>query len=365
MAERPGAMRQLWQRRWLAWWQSRHPPSPSTTLVQRNVYIVPTPAGWLYGLLLLALLLGSINYQLNLGHLLTFVLAGAGVVALHATHATLRGLCITRVGSALRQGHVGDVMELPLQLIDTRARGRLARAVFLGRHGITLTWSDAPALSVDGPESRAGRPLAQCEATPAWTPSRRGLQAWPRLRIETRYPLGLLRAWSFWRPDGELLAWPAPESDPPAWPRVEPDGDVDPVTSSDALPKPVRPPPITDLPEPDGVRPWRTGDRPSQVLWRRSARLLDHGGELLVRDLRPPPAPGHVLHWRQTADLGADTEARLSRLCAWVLQAERQGLRWSLVLPDRQLPEGEGAAHRLACLDALARTLPDPAGASA
>ena len=173
MAAGPGALRQLWQRRWLAWWQSRHPPSPSTTLVQRNVYIVPTPAGWLYGLLLLALLLGSINYQLNLGHLLTFVLAGAGVVALHATHATLRGLCIARVGSALRQGHVGDVMELPLQLIDTRARGRLARAVFLGRHGITLTWSDAPALSVDGPESRAGRPLAQCEATPAWTPSRR------------------------------------------------------------------------------------------------------------------------------------------------------------------------------------------------
>lgn len=372
----PGARRAqpFWQRfwtdRWQTWWQARHPPSASTTLVQRNVYIVPTSAGWLYGLLLVALLLGSINYQLNLGHLLTFVLAGAGVVALHATHATLRGLRISLAGPGSRCGHVGEVLELPLRLVDTRARGGLARAVFLGRHGIALGWLEAEPLVIDGPESRAGLPLAQTDATPAWTPTRRGPQPWPRLRIETRYPLGLLRAWSFWRPDGELLAWPAPETDPPPLPNGA-DHEPDRTDRTDQAEPPDTATPVTpaplqrlavDLPEPDGVRPWREGDRPSQVLWRRSARLLDHGGELLVRDLRPPPPQGRVLHWRQTADLAHDTEARLSRLCAWVLQAERNGLRWALVLPDRQLPEGEGAAHRLACLDALARTLSDPTG---
>lgn len=369
--EAQGLWQRFWKDRWQTWWQARHPPSPSTTLVQRNVYIVPTSAGWLYGLLLVALLLGSINYQLNLGHLLTFVLAGAGVVALHATHATLRGLRISLAGPSTRCGHVGEVLELPLQLVDTRARGWLARAVFLGRHGIALGWQQAEPLAgelvIDGPESRAGLPLAQTEATPAWTPTRRGPQPWPRLRIETRYPLGLLRAWSFWRPDGELLAWPAPETDPPPLPNGS-DPDIDRADKAEPPPDATPPAPFqrlaVDLPEPDGVRTWRDGDRPSQVLWRRSARLLDHGGELLVRDLRPPPPQGRVLHWRQTADLGGDPEARLSRLCAWVLQAERNGLRWALVLPDRQLPEGEGAAHRLACLDALARTLPDPAGGS-
>jgi uncharacterized protein (DUF58 family) len=77
-----------------------------------------------------------------------------------------------------------------------------------------------------------------------------------------------------------------------------------------------------------------------------------------VRDLRPPPPQGRVLGWRQTAGLGGDTEARLSRLCAWVLMAERAGLRWALVLPGTRLPEGEGSAHRLACLDALAQAFP-------
>ena len=40
------------------------------------------------------LLVASINYQLNLGYVLTFLLAGSGVVSMHLTHATLRGLTL-------------------------------------------------------------------------------------------------------------------------------------------------------------------------------------------------------------------------------------------------------------------------------
>ncbi|MDP4300090.1 DUF58 domain-containing protein [Leptothrix discophora] len=363
-------MASAWRARWQRWWQARHPRSPSTLLTQRNVYILPTSAGWLYAALLVALLLGSINYQLNLGYLLTFLLAGSGVVALHATHATIRGLQITAAGATLRQGHAGDVLELPLRLTDPQPRGALARAFFLGRHGIALRWTrpdlaiasgHAEPLAIDGPEQ------GEREAAPAWTPLRRGPQPWPTLHIEARYPLGLLRAWSLWRPTGELLVWPTPEADPPPLP-VLGDEVGEPLAAPDEAASPRPTPPwqrrATELPEPDGVRPWRDGDRPSQVLWRRSARLLDHGGELLVRDLQPPPPQGRVLAWRQTADLGDDREARLSRLCAWVLQAERAGLRWALVLPGLRLPEAEGPAHRLACLDALARAFPTDPGAA-
>ncbi|MGY0193575.1 DUF58 domain-containing protein [Leptothrix sp. BB-4] len=359
-----------WRSRWQGWWDARHPRSPSIRLTQRNVYILPTSAGWTYGLLLLALLLGSINYQLNLGHLLTFLLAGAGVVALHATHATIRGLVIGPAGATRRQGHVGSAIELPLRLTDDQPRSLLARAFFLGRHGISLCWRDGEPLVIDGPETAAGQASASSEAAPAWTPRRRGPQPWPTLQVEARYPLGLLRAWSIWRPDGELLAWPAPEPDPPPLPVLADDDGKSPAPTPEPAPEPDGTPPTppwqrqaSDLPEPDGVRPWRDGDRPSQVLWRPSARLLAHGGELLVRDLRPPPPRGRVLGWRQTAALGADTEARLSRLCAWVLMAEATGLRWALVLPGLQVPEGEGPAHRLACLDALARAFPVDPGA--
>ena len=45
---------------------------------------------------------------------------------------------------------------------------------------------------------------------------------------------------------------------------------------------------------------------------------------------------------------------RLSRLTAWVLEAEARGQRWSLRLPGLELPVDGGASHRDRCLEALA-----------
>ena len=69
------------RRRFRAWFESRLPLKDSTTLTQRNVYILPTRAGFMFAITLITLLLASINYQLNLGYVLTFLLAGSAVVS--------------------------------------------------------------------------------------------------------------------------------------------------------------------------------------------------------------------------------------------------------------------------------------------
>ena len=80
------------RRRLEHWWQARLPLTDTLTLTQRNVYILPTRPGFMLGITLVVLLVGSINYQLNLGYLLTFLLAGSAAVGMHVCHATLRGL---------------------------------------------------------------------------------------------------------------------------------------------------------------------------------------------------------------------------------------------------------------------------------
>ena len=77
-----------------AWWHNRLPRRDTLTLTQRNVYILPTRAGWMLALTLVLLLVASINYQLNLGYLLTFLLAGSAVVGMHVCHGNLRGLTL-------------------------------------------------------------------------------------------------------------------------------------------------------------------------------------------------------------------------------------------------------------------------------
>ena len=57
---------------------------------QRNIYILPTRPGWMLAITLLVMLVGSINYQLNLGYMLTFLIAGAAVVASMCATAAAR-----------------------------------------------------------------------------------------------------------------------------------------------------------------------------------------------------------------------------------------------------------------------------------
>ena len=71
---------------------NRFPRSDTLLLTQRNVYILPTKAGWSFGVTLAVMLLAAINYQLNLGYALTFLLGGAALVSMHQTHANLRRL---------------------------------------------------------------------------------------------------------------------------------------------------------------------------------------------------------------------------------------------------------------------------------
>ena len=64
------------------WMEARLPRSDTQALTQRNVYILPTRAGWMLLLTLVILLIAAINYQINLGYLLTFMLAGAAAIIL-------------------------------------------------------------------------------------------------------------------------------------------------------------------------------------------------------------------------------------------------------------------------------------------
>ena len=121
-------------------WVSRLRPSDSITLTQRTVYILPTRPGWMLAVTLLVLLIASINYQLNLGYVLTFLLAGCVVVGMHVCHGTLRGLTLHL--TTPEPCFAGGVAGIPIHLHSQRKRTRYgaARVTRLGPGGA----NDAP-----------------------------------------------------------------------------------------------------------------------------------------------------------------------------------------------------------------------------
>ena len=314
------------RRRLSHWWQARLPLADTLLLTQRNVYILPTGAGWTLALTLLVLLVASINFQLNLGYLLTFLLAGCAVAGMHVCHATLRGLTLNL--QPPQPQFLGQSATLEVQLTSARKAPR--HAVELAVHG-SGQWA-----VTDVPVQGSARVQV------AFAPARRGLQQVPVLTAQTFFPLGTFRVWTVWRPAAQVLVYPAPEVPGPPLPAAQ-GGAGD-----------QRGTPSLEAGEYDGVRPYRRGDPLQRVVWKKAAQALAAGSDALVSRDTQPASARHTL-WLAHDHTGLqDLEARLSRLTAWVLLADRLGLEYGLRLPASTVAPGSGSAQRLRCLEALA-----------
>lgn len=311
------AMLAGWQSQWLS---RRLPAARTVQLTQRRLFIFPTRAGFLFLLGLMLMLLMAVNYQSNLIYGLTFWLGTLFVVAIHFTHGNLSGLRVVAAGA--EPCFSGEQAVFRLRLVS---HGKARPSVSLGWPGcdrlVDVAAGDVCTLSLRHPVGG------------------RGWQMPPRLTVETTYPLGLLRCWSYVMLDQPVLVWPAPA---PA-PTPSREGD-----SAEGFAR-ARLEAGSDL---EGHRRYRDGDRPSHIDWRGLAR----GQAMQVSVYRDPS--GNVVWLEWTALSGASLELRLSQLCQQALDCHRAGDSFGLRLPDHVIPIGSGRAHLEQVLRALALYCP-------
>jgi uncharacterized protein (DUF58 family) len=317
-------------RQWLAhWWNQRHAPSFKLKLTHRNLYILPTRSGWMLAVTLVLLLVASINDQLNLGYVLTFWLLGIAVVAMHMTHGNARGLDLCAPDTEIK-GFAGAPVALPLTVSNPRRSAAWAIGWRLQGEE-KWHWNDF------GP--------GQHTLLVAWTPPHRGKHAWPRLRIETRYPLGTFRAWTVWRLPCTVLAYPHPEANAPGWSGA-PSTNEDNTHNAPAI--------QASAGLRDQLRPYRRGDPLRDIAWRKSASAMNNGHMAWIS--RESVHSGHTpLVFEVAMTRLDDKESQLSRLCAWVLMAEQRGVDYGLRIGNTVLPPSRGDTHQRQCLEALAQ----------
>ena len=331
----PGARRparagglQAWRPRVRRWWLGKLSLSNTHTVPRRNLYLLPTRAGCMLGVTLLVLLVASINFQLNLGFLLTFMLTGAALVSIGVGY---RNLLAMQLGlHAPQAAFVGQAVAVGLKLDNPARRARYALGVRL-YDDTSYSMANVPA-------------QGQYTVQLAMQASQRGLQPLPAVVVETRFPLGVFRMWTVFRSNEKALVYPSPESHPPPLPQGLADAGQGHSARLHA-----------SSGELDGVRGYRRGDPLKLVVWKKAASALATGvGPFVVRDSQQQSQQDL---WLDAGRCGlAEREAQLSRLTAWVLQAEQQGLRYGLriVANGSDIAPDSGPEHRAACLRALA-----------
>ncbi|APE30416.1 hypothetical protein BOX17_05270 [Halomonas aestuarii] len=300
----PSARRRERLRRW---WRRRLATPLEAPLPQRRLFLIPTRFGLGWAALVIVLLLFGINYQNNLAYVLAFWLFSIGVVALLRGWLNLLG--VTPALRLPREAFAGGEVRLGVVLRARRPRTALD-------------------LHCDGACGRLDIVDGVGEAELALPTPRRGLVGLPWLRVETRWPLGLVRVVAWVSHDAELLVWPRPlEEDEPAVRH----GGVG-LEAGDFA----------------GLRRFHSGDSPGQVAWKQWSRT----GVLATKVFSVPP---RRQLWLDYDACRGDPERRLSVLCGRVLAHHRAGDRYGLRLPGLTLAQGEGDSQRRRALDALAR----------
>lgn len=299
--------------------------SGEVLLNRRRVFILPSRPGLGFFCLLLVLLIGATNYNLSLGFALAFTVAVSGCVDMVLTYRNLVQLHL--LAGRAPPVFAGELAQFELTLINRTKTDRYALWVDFQQQQEARYVTDVMA------DSTAALVLSA-------TTSARGLRVAPRVKLTTRFPLGLFVAWSYWQPDARVLVYPFPEETAPPLPMsgaASEDGHGHAGHDDFA-----------------GIRSYQAGDALRHLAWRQIARLdPDLGGQLVTKHFEGGAIEELVLDF-DAMPPSLDLELRLSRMTRWVLDAEQRALPYAFRMNGRLFEASVGAAHQAACLRALA-----------
>ncbi len=330
--------------KWSSAFAHRAISADEVELVQNRIYVLPTLRGLGVIAIAIILLLVGVNYQLSLAYVVSFLLGGLLQVALHATYRNLRGLRI-RAGQSPR-AIVGETLSFSLAISSPE---RMREGIALTR---TNAESSAPHGKLDKLNGRAIRELLkralrlrlQADQQAVYSievkAARRGVIPLGRIQIESRAPYGIIRAWSYVHFEWVGLVEPAPEMPYPELPHALGD-DAKTAAKADVAH------------DPDSLREYVPGDSLKRVAWKQVAK----SGEWYTRTGEAGQRGEVDLRW--DAISLTDTEARLSRMAAWIDRSRNENVAFSLSMPTGALPLADSAPHHMEALAMLA-TYPKP-----
>lgn len=298
--------------------QRMRPAARSQTLEPRSTYILPTRYGVFFAFVLYSMLMGSINYSNSMGFLLTFLLAGLGLVGLLYTYRNLIRLKLT--AGPVRSVFAGEPAEFPLYLETTGGRPSFRIGFDDDRPDPLL--ADVP---VEGTKKIVIQRISR----------QRGYLSLDKIKVWSEFPLGLFRTWSWLAVESRILVYPKPGGT-----RQYPPASHLSSGTQNAL--------LSGNDDFAGIRRYQPGDSPRHLAWKAMAR----GQDLLTKQFTDPAGNEIWLDWEVLT--GMETEQKLSQLCRWILDLDYQGHSFGLRMPGTLIPPGQGEAHKAVCLEKLA-----------
>lgn len=310
-------LRARWQRHFYRWVDRRAPRALQVQLTRKNLYIFPNLTGLIYLLAALVIWMLGTNYQNNLILGLAYLLLSIFVVGILHAFANLSGVSVRVVNA--RPAFAGDDAAFVLELSCRHTAGC---------DNLELRWQGGAMQTI------ALHPNEPLPVTVRRESQVRGYLHPGRLLVQSRFPLGIIRCWTWLNLDATALIYPAPIATEEPHSQAS-DGREEGGASQRGG---------DDF---SGLREYQPGDPIKHIAWKQFAR--DKG--LFTKEYQAWFSADKWLDWDS---LTHSQELRLSGLCYWALEYEQRQIPYGLRLPGITLAPALGEYHLQAVLKALA-----------
>ncbi len=279
----------------------------------RRIYVLPSKPGLFFAVIWFVMLMAGLNFNNNMGLMLVFLLFGMAQVMLLKTFFNMRNVTLNSIKA--EPVFLGEEIEAQVELTAANERWQLINDSSGEIHEAHIEKGSGYLLWVVRSICRGRQPL-------------------PRFKLLTRYPMGMFTVWVYATPKVDVLVYPKPERPVPEYPSHGGlDGDQSLPVVGDEL---------------SGIREYQVGDPVRDIAWKKTAQT----DKTWVKQFEVTKGKHMLFDFDQLGAL--DLELKLSRLCAWVLQAEHENVDYQIKLPGFISDMTHGAAHLASCLEALA-----------
>ena len=285
----------------------------------RRIYVLPSKAGLFFSVIWFLMMLAGLNFNNNMSLMLVFLLFGLAQVVLHKTFFNLRNLRLEQINA--EPVFLGENITIHLAIAADHEKWQIRSENQFSTDVCNITQNSSE-LKLLVPSHH------------------RGMQAVDRVKLLTRFPLGLFTVWVYCLPEAAVLVYPKPESPCPDFPsHGGQEGEKSTRIQGEEL---------------SGIRNYRQGDPIRDIAWKKTAQ----SNQTWVKEFNQTQGKHLLFDFSQLA-MG-HIEKKLSRMTAWVLAAEQQQVEYRVLLPGFDSGMAAGERHKHHCLQALALYQPSP-----
>lgn len=291
------------------------------TIGRRQLYILPTKIGWYYVLILFALFAIAVKFDNQAAFIMLFLLISIGLIAMLYTHNNVIGLTLS--SQPAKNIFCGERALFPVTIKNASDKHR--NALWLISGGFNQF------IELQAHEQK------QCELK---QPSvQRGYLPCEQINITSQFPIGLFFCWTKRFDSSErCLVYPQPLNLIPV-----------PDNGSDSGKQEQQSRFKLETGDYAGMKTYQQGDRIRDIHWPSLAKTQ----KLITIQHETRSNSSINLSWFILPST-MSVEDRLSQLCYWLIEAEKDAAHYQLEMPNHTIEFGHGAAHLNQCLTVLA-----------